>query len=1147
MSVCFLVGWFVASGAQAQQPVAADTRSSEDTAAAHALLARPITVRLTRAPLAHAVDLVSASAKIRMVYQRELTESSGKLITLSVSHRPLGAVLNEILDGTGLVVVPLRGGQIALAEAKNERNILQGEFGAIVGTVTEGKTRSPLRDAMVTLDDSVRRVRTDAAGRYRIAAVPVGAHRVTVRYLGFARQTRLVTVVGDQTATADVILESRVNTLSEVVTTATGDRKRVEVGNSIGTIKADSIVPTTLIRNVSDLLQARVPGVIVSNTDGSVGAPSKIRIRGVNSLVLNNDPIVIVDGVRLNAQNTSSSNQTNVGVNTLLRPMDGHLRNQTLAPSRLDDIDPNTIESIDVLRGPSASSLYGTDAANGVIIIKTKRGYAGRWRLNVLGDQGRSFIPGQLNDFWWGFGETSGRATALCTLAVGGEAQVTRGTCTQDSVRNFNYENNSQMRTLGTGTSQSLAANLSGGSEQLQQFFSLRTSNQIGMAKMSSVQQRLISRLWNTEPPSWMKRPNSEQDMDGSSRTTFHVSPQALAWVTATGYYRNVLNGGTAISIPDRIGAGYTASDTLGLLTSDQQRTKITSVAKHGTLSGHTEYSPWPWAPLKGTVGGDYALRTDGSDIRSQDCTFVLQQVNGGSNAACPSGHAQRQDETFVKTADASATLSMSPTHWLTLQTSLGEQYTHTDFHGLQAGNNVNNNCYLAFGTTLLTPSPVCQNPNTERYLVEEFQDEAATAGWYLEEYVELFGMHTTFGFRRDVASGFGGEVNKSPPYYPKFNVSIPLSDKSFFPKQSWVSSLRLRVSYGQSGNVTSQTAVLNQYASQKVAFDNQTAANSGAYVFQLGNPNLKPERGTEWDGGFDLSLLENERIRTEVTLYKKFTRDAINFLPLSPSYGIEQAYEYVNLGNVENRGAEISLNAKILDFRPLTWDLTVNYTKNTNRLVHKSPALPVFGPSNTQLREGYPLFGFWGSPILSYSDQNQDGILSQSEIVFGAPTFIGVAYPRSNVTYSSGVGLLNGALRVNVNLDQVNGMVSQKTTGGQVLTRGAVDPTSSLAEQAGYLQAVIGNGGAYLRQSSTLRLNELSATYIIPPALTRRFLHASTLSVTFAGRNLALWTNYIGKDPNVDTVGRNEETTYDEGTGLPQPRNLVMRFNLGL
>jgi len=572
----------------------------------------------------------------------------------------------------------------------------------------------------------------------------------------------------------------------------------------------------------------------------------------------------------------------------------------------------------------------------------------------------------------------------------------------------------------------------------------------------------------------------------------------------------------------------------------------VTSTEKRGTLAATANYRPLRWLVFNGVGGGDYGLRTDQSDLQAQFCSVVLQLTQFGSTD-CPSGHTISRGETFVTTLNGGGNVSFSPRSWLNLRTAFGEQYSHTSFYNMQVGNSDPNACPLQFGTTLLTPNPVCLSNEMQQFTVSESRDEAATAGIYLEETVNAFGLYTTFGVRHDVASAFGGATNQSPPNYPKFNFSYPLSEQSFFPKQPYVSSLRLRLAYGQSGNQASQIAVLNQYSLNHVSYSASASPLPSVLVSQLGNAKLRPEKGTEWEGGFDISFLENERVHAEVTLYRKFTRNAIVSLPLAPSYGQDNLTQYVNLGNVENRGLEIGLNARLLDSRLVSWDFNINGARNTNKLVHRAADLNVNGPLNTQFREGYPLYGYWGVPVESYGDVNGDGFLEQDEIIFGTQTFMGAPYPKGEVTYSSNLGLWNGALRFMANVDQIIGQTTQLLIGGggNFYPRAAVDRTAPFGQQAAYIQAAL-NNNAYLGTSSTIRLNEFSATYTIPARIARQ-LHTESFAVTVAGRNLAFWSSYAGKDPNVDTSGLFGDASQDNATGTPQPRSWTLRFNLGL
>jgi len=666
------------------------------------------------------------------------------------------------------------------------------------------------------------------------------------------------------------------------------------------------------------------------------------------------------------------------------------------------------------------------------------------------------------------------------------------------------------------------------------------------MAKMSDAEARLIRRLWGSSAPSWMKRPNTEQDIDATTRTTANLGRDMDLSLTTNGIYRNVLNGGSGIQGVYQ-GRGASPSDTLSYVPSESQRTKVTSAEKRGIAALTANYRPWSWMALNGVGGGDYGQRTDQSDLRAQDCSVALALAQGNG---CPSGHNTSRGETFVTTANVGGQLSFTPLSRVTLRTAFGEQYSHTNVYSMRVGNSNPFTCPLAFGTTLLSPAPVCLNGNQQPYSVAESRDESATAGVYIEETVNAFGLFYTFGVRQDIASAFGGQVTKSPPNYPKFNISYPLSDQSFFPKQSYVSSLRLRLAYGQSGNQASQTAVLNNYSLSQSTYPQAPSSSSSAVlVTQLGNPKLRPEKGTEWEGGFDVSFLDNERVHVEFTMFRKFTRDAITQLMLAPSYGADNLNQYFNLGNVENRGIELSLTGRVIDTRALSWDLTINGFRNTNKLVHKAPSLDVNGPFNTQFREGYPLYGYWGAPVESYHDANGDGILALDEIKFGSQKFMGAPYPRRNMTYSNSVSLWNGAVRVNANLDQISGQTTQLATsagGGWYRPRAAVDRTAPLSEQAAFIQAAV-NNGAYIGETSSLRLNELSVTYTVPPALVQRLAHVRSLALTAAGRNVALWSSYAGKDPNTDTSGLFGDATQDNSLGTPQPRIWTFRFNLGL
>jgi TonB-dependent SusC/RagA subfamily outer membrane receptor len=309
-------------------------------------------------------------------YDAGVALSMGR-ISLRADGLTVAAALSQVLLGTGLrAYVAVDGHDILIRHSPPPRVefLAHQQSGApIVGRVTDGATRAPLDQVSVRVEGPGLGAVTTSDGRYTVPNVPPGAYRVTARRVGYQALSKDVTVAAPGRPVAlDFALVPALTKLDEVVTTAVGDQRRYQVGNVISTIGVDSIAPTAPVTSLTDIISARAPGVEVIENSGLTGSGESIRIRGQSSLVLQADPIVIVDGVR--QDNTA-------GGNNYSGP------NGYPTPSRMNDIDFNDIETIDVLKGPAASTEYGTDAANGVIVITTKHGSVGRPRRSTtLGD-----------------------------------------------------------------------------------------------------------------------------------------------------------------------------------------------------------------------------------------------------------------------------------------------------------------------------------------------------------------------------------------------------------------------------------------------------------------------------------------------------------------------------------------------------------------------------------------------------------------------------------------------------------------------------------------------------------------------------------------------------------------------------------------
>ncbi len=336
--------------------------------------------------------------------------------------------------------------------------------GTITGRVTDAASAAPVAAATIRVAGTNLAAHTDSDGRYTLRGVTPGTVEVRALRVGYAEFRSTVEVTAGAPASLDIRMTAVAVTLSPVVTTATGEQRRVEVGNAIAQIDATEIVARSAVANVGDLLTAKAAGVMVI-PGTQTGAGIRIRIRGTSSLTLTNNPIYIIDGVRVEGATGSSS--VSVGGTT---------------PSRIGDLNPEEIESIEVVRGPSAATLYGTDAANGVIVITTKKGIAGPTQWTYYTEQ--TAIRDQ-NDYptayrAWRTGSVAHTSTASNTVQCF-LFQVATNTCQQDSVTSYNLFNDPEATPFGTGYRQQHGLQVRGGTPTVRFFLHGEWENEDGV------------------------------------------------------------------------------------------------------------------------------------------------------------------------------------------------------------------------------------------------------------------------------------------------------------------------------------------------------------------------------------------------------------------------------------------------------------------------------------------------------------------------------------------------------------------------------------------------------------------------------------------------------------------------------------------
>ncbi|HVS61663.1 MAG TPA: SusC/RagA family TonB-linked outer membrane protein [Gemmatimonadaceae bacterium] len=1001
----------------------------------------------------------------------------------------------------------------------------QQTTGTITGTAREQGTGRPIPNARVMVTGTSIAVPTRDDGTYILRGVPTGSVEVRVLALGHAAQKQTVTVTADGTAGADFSLAPVAVQLEQLVTTAIGQARSVEVGNDIPKINAAEVVQTKPITNITDLLNARAPGVqVLAGT--MVGTGQRIRIRGQNSLSLSNDPIFIIDGIRM--QSSTGSSSIGIGGST---------------PSRISDIDPNQIESFEVVKGPSASTLYGTDAANGVIVITTKRGRVGRAKWNSFIQHGRIVDKNTYPTAYTVFGHSPTGAIRRTDLssATCFPGDISLGRCIVDSVASFNLFANKETTPLAPAYEEEYGADVSGGSETARYFVHGSYSGEQGVYKVPQFEiNRLLAK--NGIIPGEQLRPNALTRATMRANMNLQLSPLAdvaisTAFISSSQRLPQTENNTTGLTSSAYGGQGYRTKccilgTTLPLngyrafTPGDMFQETVKQDINRFIGSLTPNWRPLSWLTARGNFGIDFTNRVDSDLCRQGQCSdFGSSRLGFKLN---------NRTNLFDYTFDLNSTAQFHLTNALGSKTTVGVQYYRSIFERNGAEGDI-----LPPGATTVSQASVFFGSEASTYKV--------TAGSFVEHTFSLNDrLFLTGAFRADNNSAFGTKT--SVVIYPKASLSWVVSEEPFFARFGFINQLRLRTAYGQSGTSPgTNDALLFYTASAANVADQGTAA---LFFSALGNPNLKPERATEVEGGLDLDMFDN-RASITVTAYHKKTKDALVARTLPPSAGIS-AVRFENLGSVQNTGFEASVRGQIVQTRMIGLDANLAYSNNNNKLLSLGSVPPIIG---TDIREipGYPLFGVWNRKILGYNDINHDGILTGNEVIVSdSAVFLGRSSPGLELTFEPGMDLWNNMFRFTAAFDHKGRFVlknsNERIRCNQRLNCFGLTPQASLAEQVRVVALrdhPSRTEGGFWENGEYTKLREIALTFT-PPAswVQHRFIRADRLSITGAVRNVKTWTQFTGIDP--EAAAGAQFNLQDPFQAVPPPRYYTFRFNFG-
>ncbi len=1019
--------------------------------------------------------------------------------------------------------------RLALAAIVSLPSIVLAQGAAITGRVIDRATQQPVSSAQVQIVGTQRGARTAEDGTYRIPNAPTGTFEVRAMRIGYTFSGQTVNVGTDATAVANFSLAPSATSLDEVVVSATGEtQRRRESGVSTARIDT-SRVRMANVQNFSDVLSSRAAGVVVQQAGGETGGSSRVRIRGSNSIQLSNDPLLIIDGVRVN--NNANSSAIGTGGQT---------------PSRFNDINPEDIENVEVIKGPAAAALYGTAASNGVIQVTTKRGKAGKTRWTTSAEYGTVRESGIYPDNFTQIGTNLAGTARITNCNL--DAQARRACLPKaDSLASTNpIANNSPFR---DGWREQFGVNVGGGGDVAQYYFGGDFEREEGVYATNWLRKTNLRANFNSQPRSNLtlainsgylssrqRRPQNDNNTLGA------ISGALIGKAFDCSLPRAELSCGV-----DTLGRGYrTANHPSTRFMAIDTRQNV----EHFIGSGNATWQPRSWLSLIGTGGYDLIARDDNETWPS-----------GVIEVFVPQGYRQKANAQIrTYTGNGSAVGTFQPASDLRFVSTAGVQwgrevFTRTD----------------AYGETLLAGTSSLGGTSTA-FTIGESNSDIVTIGGLFQQRVEWRDkVFLSAAIRADKNSNFG--VNLPFVRYPAVQGSWVLSDESFFPKTNAINSLRLRAAYGQSGQRPDFRQADRFFSPVAVSVGGVDV--SGVTLGGAGNANLKPERTREFEFGFETSLI-GDRVGLEFTRYKKKTGDALIGRRLAPSVGATTT-QLVNLGEVENKGYEYLVDLRPVDSRAVKASLLINGSVNDNKVKDLgkdalgNPITPIIfglGGDTQRHQAGYPLGGYWARQIVSFEDKNGDGIISRvncptygtttnTQIVGGpaceivltdSAVYSGNPLGRTELSLTPSVTLM-GWLNVQALFDHRGGLTLNNSTGyfrcntGPNECLAVQSKTAPLEEQARAISTFMGTRGAYFESANFWKLRELSMTLSAPKSLASS-LRVGGVSLTVAGRNLKTWTDYKGLDPELNTSSASNFNTADFLT-QPPVKYWVTRLNI--
>jgi len=1035
--------------------------------------------------------------------------------------------------------------------------------GRISGTVTDSANNSPISGASIAVVGTRLGATSGTDGRFMINDVPTGTHRVRATRLGFTPAEDTVQMTPGQTAIVAVRLHSVATTLSQVVVVGYGTQRRSDLTGAVSSVTPN--VEQQSLASVEQTLQGVAPGVQVTTASSAPGGGISVRIRGSSSINGNGEPLYVIDGFPVENDPTNLGNPTDGGrVNT--------------APSNpLSALNPSDVETIEVLKDASATSIYGARGANGVVIITTKRGVASTTKFTLDAYGGSQSVAKRydlLNATEFANYANEWATASNLAKPYANPASLGGGTDWQDVIFRSAPVYNLQVGVTGGTTSRNATRYaISGGTFQQQGVvkgsdfdrMSLRGNLEQTISRLRLASNVLLSRVSSNQIP-------SEGTIGSTGASAVTAALQYIPVLTprkADGTYtfsnfdfppELTALGVGVINLPNPLSQATEVDDKLG-------DTRILA-----NVFG--EFEIMPGLRFRSSIGGDYSNRT-------RD-TYYPRTTLMGFGRSGYANRGQQENTSFLNENTLAYETHFGRVHDINAVIGYTRQTQNTTRTGEINENFVSDiTGYENLGAGSRVGGPGVSS-NHSRWTLASYLARA--------NYTLLGRYLFTGTVRRDGSSRFG-EDNRWG-VFPSVAVGWRISDESFMKRFGSIDQLKLRASYGVAGNPSIQPyQSVTRLSAGLYSFGGTLAA--GYFPSSIGNPTLSWESTKQYDIGLDLAMW-NSLVELSADWYEKTTDDLLLGIDLPSEVGYTTAL--VNAGSIQNRGIELGVTLRLISGNAargdLNWRTTLSYARNRNKVLDLGGPERIFSSQciapdisancpGTAVTLGKPIGEFFGyrtdgifrdsAEVAEYLkttrlasgtitpgqirvvDVNGDGIINPDDrTLLGDPNPDWTGGWQNSVAWkgfelSSLIDGSYGGKVFNLNLYRLDGSgPGFNLNRSRYLDAWKVDNPNGTQPRLTASPTSVGTDftDRLLEDGGFLRLRTVTLSRAIPQSWIRgRGIDGARFYVT--GQNLHTWSDYSGFNPDVSSLGvGNLNRGIDIGS-YPLARTVIVGMNL--